>query len=220
MKKKIPVIIIFLLFFINIYSGYLIKQDGVLFYIENNNYESVSLTATFNDWSDTTHIMEKVDGRWEIFIPLQTGNYQYKFVINNTDWILDPDNPSIVKDGNFENSYIEVVEVEKDEEIKSSENDIIKEETNENIIIFSYTNHEAESVSVVGDFNNWQPGKHELSDYDGDGVWTGEFFLDSGRYMYMFVVDEKYWYSDTEAEILKDDGYGGMNSFIEVNGQR
>lgn len=46
-----------------------------------------------------------------------------------------------------------------------------------------------EAVSVVGDFNDWQPGKTPLAPHDG--LWTTQVQLDAGTHRYYFVVDEK-----------------------------
>jgi 1,4-alpha-glucan branching enzyme len=39
------------------------------------------------------------NGIWRIIVPLRTGRYQYKFVIDGTTWKEDPNNPERVDDG-------------------------------------------------------------------------------------------------------------------------
>ena len=56
----------------------------------------------------------------------------------------------------------------------------------------------AESVSVVGSFNNWEATA--LFDTDGDGIWTKSIPLVPGRYEYAFVVDGKWWGQDPLAD--------------------
>ncbi|GIX49445.1 MAG: hypothetical protein KatS3mg131_3656 [Candidatus Tectimicrobiota bacterium] len=46
----------------------------------------------------------------------------------------------------------------------------------------------AQRVSVVGDFNGWDPHKHPLRK-NPDGVWECRLSLPAGRYAYGFVVD-------------------------------
>lgn len=46
-----------------------------------------------------------------------------------------------------------------------------------------------QTVSVLGDFNNWQKDADALSDEDGDGVWTKKKFLAYGRYEYRFLIN-------------------------------
>ncbi len=77
-------------------------------------------------------------------------------------------------------------------------------------------NAEAKTVSIVGDFNDWQVGKDLLSDPDGDGIWVGEITLKPGKYQYVFVIDGKKWVPDPRAKEVSKDGFGGVNSVIEV----
>ncbi len=46
----------------------------------------------------------------------------------------------------------------------------------------------AQCVSVIGDFNGWDPHKHPLQK-NLDGVWECQIPLPPGRYAYSFVVD-------------------------------
>ncbi len=75
---------------------------------------------------------------------------------------------------------------------------------------------QAKTVSIVGDFNDWQVGKDLLSDPDGDGIWTGVLTLKPGKYQYVFVIDGKKWVPDPRAKEISKDGFGGVNSVIEV----
>lgn len=49
---------------------------------------------------------------------------------------------------------------------------------------------EAKSVSVIGDFNNWQPGVHAMK-RQPDGGWTLRIPLHHGHHRYVFCVDGK-----------------------------
>jgi 1,4-alpha-glucan branching enzyme len=73
----------------------------------------------------------------------------------------------------------------------------------------------ARSVAVAGDFNEWGPAV-ELSDLDGDGVWTGRVAVEPGIYQYMFVIDESEWRTDPNAERYADDGFGDRNAVVVV----
>lgn len=74
----------------------------------------------------------------------------------------------------------------------------------------------AKSVSIVGDFNDWQVGKDLLSDPDKDGIWTGEITVKPGKYQYVFVIDGKKWIPDPRAKEISKDGFGGINSILDV----
>ena len=48
----------------------------------------------------------------------------------------------------------------------------------------------AESISVVGDFNNWDPGVHPLHYSRAEDEWQVTVLLQAGRtYRYRFVLD-------------------------------
>jgi alpha-amylase/alpha-mannosidase (GH57 family) len=55
-------------------------------------------------------------------------------------------------------------------------------------IAFVYTNAEASSVSLVGDFNAWSTETHPMKK-SGDGTWTATVSLLPGTYQYAFSID-------------------------------
>ena len=75
----------------------------------------------------------------------------------------------------------------------------------------------ARSVSVVGDWNAWDPGTHRLVDSDGDGKWEITIHVErGGEYRYQFIVDEENWISDPAAPLQIQDGFGGTNSILNI----
>lgn len=80
---------------------------GVEFtYLDPTAY-SVSLAGTFNNWDTRANPMTRdEEGVWRIVLPLGAGRYEYKFVINGSTWMADPDNPKVV--GEYGNSEIEI----------------------------------------------------------------------------------------------------------------
>jgi len=79
---------------------------------------------------------------------------------------------------------------------------------------------EAQSVHVVGTFNDWRPGSIALEDQDHDGVWRATVVLPAGTYEYMFVVDGERWVPDHLAERLVADNFGRENSIVIVRAAR
>jgi hypothetical protein len=73
----------------------------------------------------------------------------------------------------------------------------------------------AQSVSVAGDFNGWDPTQTKLERSDG-GVWTATIPLKPGRYQYMFVIDGKQWIADPLAAEEATDGFGAQNAVLDV----
>jgi hypothetical protein len=73
---------------------------------------------------------------------------------------------------------------------------------------------EAHTVSVAGDFNEWQNARMNKGT---DGVWRIRLSLPPGRYQYAFVVDNNKWMADPHASTLVDSGYSGANSVLDVS---
>lgn len=74
----------------------------------------------------------------------------------------------------------------------------------------------AQSVSVAGDFNGWNPGQTKLERSEG-GMWTATIPLKPGRYQYMFVIDGKQWIADPLAGEASGDGFGSENAVLDVS---
>ena len=56
----------------------------------------------------------------------------------------------------------------------------------------------AASVALVGDFNDWDPGRTPLHPA-ATGVWSVNVPLQPGQHQYAFVVDGKDWRPDPAA---------------------
>ena len=82
---------------------------------------------------------------------------------------------------------------------------------------FVFVNSSASSVSIVGDFNDWEEGGSPLQRVrNGGGVWTITIPLAPGRYHYTFVVDGTKWVADPAAPRTLEDDFGRPNSVITV----
>jgi len=73
------------------------------------------------------------------------------------------------------------------------------------------------SVTVVGDFNDWNVSATPLAHSNGEDVWWVTVPLSAGRYRYSFVVDGTLWLRDPEAPAA-DDEFGRSNSVVTVGG--
>ncbi len=71
-----------------------------------------------------------------------------------------------------------------------------------------------DSVSVVGEFNQWSASASPMFDYDNDDVWTTWLNLDPGEYEYKFVVNGKHWITDPSNSPKVPDGWQGYNSVV------
>jgi hypothetical protein len=76
---------------------------------------------------------------------------------------------------------------------------------------------DAESVALVGDFNDWSPSGTRLIRQAGDGIWWINVTLPPGRYRYAFIVDGENWRNDPNAPAAEDE-FGRANSVITIGG--
>lgn len=74
----------------------------------------------------------------------------------------------------------------------------------------------ASYVSVVGDFNSWNPDATPMIDLTGEGEWYAEVDVSEGAYNYQFLVDGKIILPDFNSEEFMSDGFGGTNSLVLI----
>ncbi|MCK4237342.1 MAG: isoamylase early set domain-containing protein [Candidatus Krumholzibacteria bacterium] len=80
----------------------------VTFRLKSPSARTVQLAADFNNWAlgdaesgeVLVGLMERLkeDGTWEITLHLKPGRYRYRFLVNESTWVLDPGNPRVVDD--------------------------------------------------------------------------------------------------------------------------
>jgi Glycogen recognition site of AMP-activated protein kinase len=76
---------------------------------------------------------------------------------------------------------------------------------------------QASSVSLVGDFNDWDPARSPMQ--TAQGVWATALSLAPGRYRYAFLVNGVEWRADPGAPAAKDDEFGTPSSVVTVGGR-
>ena len=78
-----------------------IAPKEVSFYYYDRTARTVGLIGTFNDWQTQEGEMVQIrPGLWEgvLNVPAR-GTYRYKFLIDRSRWIHDPENPLRIEDG-------------------------------------------------------------------------------------------------------------------------
>jgi 1,4-alpha-glucan branching enzyme len=88
-----------------------IDGDTVVFRIKVPSARTVQLAGDWsrNNWARgdaeegevLVGLMEKAGdgGVWELAVRLGPGRYRYRYLVNETEWLLDPENPRVVDDG-------------------------------------------------------------------------------------------------------------------------
>jgi len=73
----------------------------VRFHLAAPAARKVSLVADFNGWSTQKTMLSDPDGNgiWTVTVPLSSGRYHYRFLVNGEQWVMDPDATSFLADG-------------------------------------------------------------------------------------------------------------------------
>ncbi len=82
-------------------------------------------------------------------------------------------------------------------------------------VTFRHEAPQASAVFLAGEFNGWSDATDPLT--NAAGVWTLVMDLAPGSYQYKFVVDGT-WAADPTNANTTDDGFGGQNSLLKVDG--
>jgi hypothetical protein len=83
------------------------------------------------------------------------------------------------------------------------------------VVRFALLAPAAQNVSVVGDFNDWDPEATPLHYSPVEGVWWVVVPLPPGRYQYTFLVNGTQWVPDPSAP-LSDTDFGERDEYNSV----
>lgn len=178
---------------------------NVTFTYYNNTATSVWVAGDFNGWQGANSQMTNNNGTWSITVPLQLGtSYQYKFVVNGSTWVSDPNNPNTVPAGGPSSGNNSLFQ-----------NGDLGTATNSPIsTTFSYTSATATNLAVAGSFNGWSSSANPMT--KSGNTWTATIPLSQGLYQYKLVVNGSTWQSDPTDPLTAPDGYGAYNSVVGV----
>lgn len=74
----------------------------------------------------------------------------------------------------------------------------------------------ATRVSLVGDFNGWDPDATPLARATTGEIWTAQVPLEHGLHAYAFVIDGQDWAPDPSAPLAPVTTFGRRNSLLVV----
>jgi len=85
-----------------------VLSNGVRFSLFAPAAKSATIAGSFNQWDPEQAHLTGPDkkGLWTIILPLTAGRHEYRFVINNSEWVLDPAAPSIDDGLEGKNSFV------------------------------------------------------------------------------------------------------------------
>jgi len=81
---------------------------------------------------------------------------------------------------------------------------------------FVFDNANARRVSVVGDFNTWNPTSAVMTRSSNEGLWSVIIPVLPGRHIYGFMVDDSVFTLDPRAPKAKDADLGTEGSVVIV----
>ncbi|MEP6495495.1 MAG: glycogen-binding domain-containing protein [bacterium] len=81
---------------------------------------------------------------------------------------------------------------------------------------FVFENRDAHRISVVGDFNNWNPAKAPMTRSSDGMLWSAIVPILPGRHVYGFMVDDSLFTLDPREPKVRDPDLGTNGSVIIV----
>ncbi len=178
------------------------EKDGKVVFTLNIRAQSVTVAGTFNQWNPQAQPLKEIKpGVWQVALSLPPGRYEYKFVVDGSRWLEDPDNPLKTPDpyGGF-NSVLIVTGGKAFKNLEATPNGVV----------FRFMAPEAQQVYLAGTFNQWAPTALPMKRVKDH--WEAVVPLNPGVYQYKFVINGTEWREDPLNPARVDDGYGGFNS--------
>jgi len=84
------------------------------------------------------------------------------------------------------------------------------------MVTFVFRAPGATHVSLVGDFNGWDPEATPLARATSGDAWTTRVPLENGLHTYAFVIDGREWAADPSAPLAPVATFGRRNSMLVV----
>jgi 1,4-alpha-glucan branching enzyme len=171
-------------------------NKGILFTYFGLKNSEISLCANFTTW----RCIPMKKNRFGVFYIVANPEIknrkeeiikqvEYKFKVDNL-FETDPLNSEKVSDGS--GSYYSEYIVEDFEVSKQTYAEIIKEEMLDDldfmIVEFKIYQPKASVISLVGDFNGWNP-EHDYLKKESNGIFILRKKLRPGEYLYNYIVD-------------------------------
>jgi len=191
--------IITALFLSALFTG-LTAQKKVTFQVDMNEYAGGSFTTVyvsgnFNSWSGNSNALSDAnkDGVWDGTIDITDDSIEYKFTMDN--WSkqekLTVGSSCTKTTGGYTNRFVKLTGNTTLNKVCfescaacSVTKKLVTFNVNMKQYSGSYTN-----VYVSGNFNSWSGNSNQLTDADGDKIFSGTFDITQDSIEYKFTVD-------------------------------
>lgn len=82
------------------------------FVLTNANAQKVQVAGEFNGWKPNEELTKEGTDKWafKTVLPIHTGKdkYEYKFVVNGSEWVVNPDLPQTKTKEGFTNNFVHI----------------------------------------------------------------------------------------------------------------
>ena len=165
-----------------------VKDGKVTFNYASSTATKVEVFGNFNDWASGFEMTKEGDV-FTYTMELANGEYEYKFVIDGTDWKNDPANSNL-KNGN----NVVTVSDGADNPDTPEYTPTLKESVaiDGNKVTIYYENPNVDSVKFMSDINGWAG---EEMKKDGN-IFSITLELEKGDYQYKFLLNGTDWIND------------------------
>jgi 1,4-alpha-glucan branching enzyme len=191
----------------NISTGKRLLQRGVLFTCKTRSASKVAIAGNFSQWRPKNMIRSN-HGIWYYFYTTQkSGTIKYKFNIDGY-WTYDSMNTNTIDDN--AGSYLSQTTFTTSENARF----VTFKVHRKRIIEFRTFRPNARIISLVGDFNNWNP-ENDILQRNNRGIWTLRKKLPKGTYRYIYIIDGS-WKTDMYNPRTSSHPGGNICSLITV----
>lgn len=195
-----------------------IHRRGILYTYRDLRAHHVFLSGDFSGWNRLPMHRNR-NGVFLAVLPVREveegrrfDTYRYRF---NVDGIWTHDPTSMQKEEDGAGGYVSVFRLEGSAEDRQAGPRILRREQRSDLRLVEFAVHESalrsnarrdhiDNVSIVGDFNHWNP-EADLLRRGADGVYRLRLRLVPGSYLYRIVVDGK-WVLDPFNEAVRYHG--------------
>ncbi len=75
---------------------------------------------------------------------------------------------------------------------------------------------EVDSVQLLGDFNNWEPGATPMKSLKRGAYQASLELAPEQEYQFRYLVNGMHWYNDSQADAYIPSGFGPENSVLST----
>lgn len=184
-----------------------ILERGILITYKNRKARDVRIASDVTQWNPARMNRGRY-GVWYYFMTESTRTrIRYKFLVDGI-WIADPKNRN--REDDLNGSYLSLVTPGAGIEHRTVSYRFINSRTVE----FRIYRPSAQFVSLVGDFNGWNP-ENDILKKDDAGFWRLQKKLPKGLYRYKYIIDGE-WVPDLYNARSASDNINGVCSLIEI----